>query len=82
MLSDAIYQNAQKITSLFTKAKEIQIEMGCDPEKCQVISNGIDYDAFSQIPLKEPDGWIDIGVAWVRLAQLRTSKPCCILSMN
>ena len=35
-----------------------------------VISNGIDYDAFSQIPLKEPDGWIDIG-AVVRLAQLR-----------
>ena len=73
MLSDAIYQNAEKITSLFTKAKEIQIEMGCDPEKCQVISNGIDYDAFSQIPLKEPDGWIDIG-AVVRLAPIKDIK--------
>lgn len=73
MLSDAIYQNAEKITSVFNKAKEIQIEMGCDPEKCQVISNGIDYDAFSQIPLKEPDGWIDIG-AVVRLAPIKDIK--------
>ena len=73
MLSDAIYQNADKITSLFTKAKEIQIDMGCDPAKCLVISNGIDYDAFSQIPLKEPDGWIDIG-AVVRLAPIKDIK--------
>ena len=51
----------------FTNAMHTQVSMGCDKDKCRVISNGIDYDRLSGIPLKEPDGWIDIG-AVVRLA--------------
>lgn len=38
-----------------------------------MISNGIDYDRLSGIPLKEPDGWIDIG-AVVRLAPIKDIK--------
>ena len=34
---------------------------------------GLTYDAFSQIPLKEPDGWIDIG-AVVRLGPIKDIK--------
>ena len=37
------------------------------------ISNGIDHDRLSGIPLKEPDGWIDIG-AVVRLAPIKDIK--------
>mgnify|MGYP006978703166 CR=1 FL=1 len=47
--------------------------MGCDKDKCRVISNGIDYGRLSGIPLKEPDGWIDIG-AVVRLAPIKDIK--------
>ena len=37
------------------------------------MKNGIDYDRLSQIPLKEEDGWIDIG-AVVRLAPIKDIK--------
>lgn len=71
-LSDAVYSKADCITSLFSKAREIQIDMGCDPEKCRVISNGIDYEAFSTIP-HEGDGFINIGAA-VRMAPIKDIK--------
>ena len=44
MLSDMIYQRAFRVTSLFTNAMHTQVSMGCDKDKCRVISNGIDYD--------------------------------------
>lgn len=73
LLSDAIYQEADQVTSLFTKAKSIQIEMGCDPKVCQVIPNGINYPVFSKIPAKTADQWVDIG-AVVRLAPIKDIK--------
>ncbi|KXU08986.1 GT4 family glycosyltransferase PelF [Streptococcus gallolyticus] len=73
MLSNLIYDKAERVTSLYTKAKFIQEEVGCDIEKCRVISNGIHYDRFSAIPLKEEDGWIDIG-AVVRIAPIKDIK--------
>ncbi|MBP2623650.1 GT4 family glycosyltransferase PelF [Streptococcus oricebi] len=73
VLSDAIYSRADRITSLFTKAREIQIDIGCEPYKCQVISNGIDFDGFSKIPLKKADGWVDIG-AIIRMAPIKDVK--------
>ncbi len=73
MLSDMIYQRAFRVTSLFTNAMRTQIQMGCVPEKCRVIENGIDYDRLSGIPLKEEDGWVDIG-AVVRLAPIKDIK--------
>ena len=54
MLSDAIYQNAEKIIASLTKARKFRLRWIVIREM-SVISNGIDYDAFSQIPLKEPD---------------------------
>lgn len=73
MLSNLIYSRANRVTSLYTKAKFIQEEVGCDIEKCQVISNGIHYERFSKIPLKEEDGWVDIG-AIVRIAPIKDIK--------
>ncbi|WP_273449641.1 GT4 family glycosyltransferase PelF [Streptococcus ferus] len=70
MLSDAVYSKADRITSLFSKARQIQIDIGCAPDKCQVISNGIDFETFSNIPLKKPDGWVDIG-AVIRMAPIK-----------
>ena len=73
MLSDLIYSRAFRVTSLYTRAMYIQIDMGCDPEKCRVVENGISYDKLSQIPLKEDDGMVDIG-AVVRLAPIKDIK--------
>lgn len=73
MLSDIIYRRAFKVTCLFTNAMLIQIQMGCDAKKCRVIENGIHYERLSQIPLKQEDGWVDIG-AVVRLAPIKDIK--------
>lgn len=73
MLSNLIYDRADRVTSLYTKAKFIQEEVGCSLDKCQVISNGIHYDRFAPIPLKKEDGWVDIG-AIVRIAPIKDIK--------
>lgn len=73
MLSAAVYDKADMITSLFANARRIQIEMGCRPEKCKVIPNGIHYERFCDIPLKKEDGFIDIG-AILRIAPIKDVK--------
>ena len=73
MLSDLIYDRAFRVTSLFTRAMYTQIDMGCAPEKCRVIENGISYERLCNIPLKEEDGIVDIG-AVVRLAPIKDIK--------
>ena len=73
MLSDIIYQRAFRVTSLFGRARQIQIELGCKPERCRVIANGVNFTALSKIPLKQPDGCTDIG-AVVRMAPIKDVK--------
>lgn len=73
MLSDLIYSRAFRVTSLFTRAMHTQIDMGCAPEKCRVVENGISYERLCDIPLKEDDGIVDIG-AVVRLAPIKDIK--------
>lgn len=73
MLSYLIYQRCFRITSLFDHARHTQIEMGCDPQICRVIANGINYDRLSAVPLKEEDGFVDIG-AVIRLAPIKDVK--------
>ena len=73
MLSDAIYKRAFRVTSLFGRASGTQIEMGCDPSICRVISNGVRFENFCDLPLKEDDGMIDIG-AVVRFAPIKDIK--------
>ena len=73
MLSSLAYDKAARITSLFTNARNIQADIGADPNKCLVIENGINYDRFQAIPIKEEDGWVDIG-AVVRLAPIKDIK--------
>ncbi|MBR4668760.1 MAG: GT4 family glycosyltransferase PelF [Butyrivibrio sp.] len=73
MLSDAVYKRAFYITCLFANANKIQIELGADPKRCRIIPNGIHYERFCDIPLKEDDGFVDIG-AVIRLAQIKDVK--------
>lgn len=73
MLSDAVYQQATAISSLFQRAMETQIELGATAEKCRVIGNGINYARFSQIPVKRENGTIDIA-AVIRIAAIKDVK--------
>ena len=73
MLSEQIYHRAWRITSLFGRARLIQIDMGAPADACQVIPNGIQYERFCDIPLKPDDGWVDIG-AVVRMAPIKDVK--------
>lgn len=73
LLSDLAYRKAFCITSLFTNAGRMQVDLGADREKCRVIENGIDYERFCRIPLKEEDGFVDIG-AVVRMAPIKDIK--------
>ncbi len=73
MLSDGAYERATRITSLFAGAMKTQIDMGCRPEKCSYIGNGIHYEKFSAIPPRKPDGYINIA-AIVRMAPIKDVK--------
>lgn len=73
MLSNACYGSAVAITSLFQGARSTQIDLGAEPSKCSVIPNGIDYERFSRVPAKEPDGMLDIG-APIRIAPIKDVK--------
>lgn len=73
MYSRFIYQTAHQVTSLFSRASLIQQELGCPPEKCTVIANGILYENFSSAKPKEENDWIDIG-AIVRIAPIKDIK--------
>ena len=61
MLSECAYDKASMVTSLYSDARKIQIEMGCDPDKCVFIGNGIHYERFKDIPMKQPSEHIDMG---------------------
>lgn len=74
-MSQVIYDRADKVISLFEHARELQIELGCPPEKTQVIHNGIEPSLFEGIPGKtdEDKGFVNIG-AFVRLAPIKDIK--------
>ncbi len=73
MLSMGAYDKALMVTSLFERASQLQVSMGCGADKCRYIVNGVHYDRFCSIPYKKPDGWTDIG-AVLRIAPIKDVK--------
>lgn len=73
MYGEYAYSSAKIVTSLFSRAKQIQEELGSQPERGRVISNGIILDNFVPIPAKQSDSFIDIG-AIVRFAPIKDIK--------
>ena len=61
-LSSCAYKNCDQVISLFEGAREIQIELGCDPNKTRVIPNGVDETKFESIPQKTDDSEINLGI--------------------
>lgn len=72
-MSNAGYEKATYVTSLFENAKNTQIILGCNPKKCVVIPNGIHYEQYAKMPEKEENGYIDIG-AFIRFSPIKDVK--------
>lgn len=73
-LSLLAYDTADIVTALYGHAKELQIELGCRPDKISVVPNGIAVENFEGIPLKEEnDQYINVG-AVLRVAPIKDVK--------
>lgn len=69
------YKRADLVTSLYEKARVLQIELGCPANKIMVTPNGIHVERFQNIPGKteEDQGYINIG-AVLRVAPIKDVK--------
>jgi glycosyltransferase involved in cell wall biosynthesis len=73
-LSKCAYVNANKVITLFGRNKEIEIELGCNENKIEIIPNGIDVGKYRNIPHKDAsDEYINIG-AIVRIVPIKDIK--------
>lgn len=74
-LSKAAYDQADMVTSLYRHAKELQIELGCPPEKTMVTPNGIHYERLADLPgiPPEQEGFFHIG-AILRVTPIKDIK--------
>jgi glycosyltransferase involved in cell wall biosynthesis len=73
MFARFAYKQAHRVTSLYPRAGLMQQDLGCPPEKSDVVRNGLQYETFASIPDKSEDGWIDIA-AIVRFAPIKDLK--------
>ena len=73
-MSQAVYDRAAVVTSLFEHARELQEDLGCPREKQVITPNGIDVTRFENIPQKdENEKYVDIG-AFVRVTPIKDIK--------
>ena len=74
-MSALVYRRADVVTSLYARARRLQIELGCPPEKARIIPNGIDAERLSRLPGKSPEeeGWVYVG-AILRVTPVKDVK--------
>ena len=74
-MSQLAYARADKVTALYSHARNLQIDLGCEPEKTVITPNGITVERFRNIPGKteEDFGYINIG-AIVRVTPIKDVK--------
>lgn len=74
-MSLAAYNAADVVTSLYDHARDLQIELGCPPEKTMVTPNGINTERLSDIAGKteEDEGYINVG-AVLRITPIKDVK--------
>ncbi len=74
-MSQVAYDRADLVTCLYGHAKELQIELGCSPDKIRITPNGIRTERFKDIPGKraEDEGHINVG-AVARVTAIKDIK--------
>jgi polysaccharide biosynthesis protein PelF len=77
LLSDCAYACADQVVTLFNYNKNVEIELGCPPEKIKVIHNGIDIERFAQtaraVELRQSPERINVG-AVIRVVPIKDIK--------
>jgi len=72
--SHCAYHYADRVTSLFENARQLQTEIGCPPEKTMVTPNGIRPERFENLARKSPeDTYINVG-AVLRVTPIKDVK--------
>lgn len=66
-----VYNNAERIISLFGKARDIQVELGADPSKTLVIPNGVNAKNFD---LEQKDNTGLIVASVLRIVPIKDVK--------
>ncbi len=70
-LSRYAYSHADKVVSLFDRNRKIQIGLGCEPEKIDIIPNGVRAERFADLPPKDdPKDRLNVG-AIVRVVPIK-----------
>lgn len=74
-MSRLAYERADLVTSLYEAARILQIELDCPEQKTMVTPNGIQVDAFQNLPGKteEDEGRINVG-AVLRVSPIKDVK--------
>lgn len=73
-LSQKAYDSSDLVISLYSRNKEIQIELGCDPDKISVIPNGVDFNGNKiDTGTGNIDGYVNIG-ALIRIVPIKDIK--------
>lgn len=74
-MSNLAYSSADLVTGLYERARTLQIELGCPPQKAVITPNGIDIDNYRDIPGKTEDdlNYINIG-AILRVTPIKDVK--------
>ena len=69
------YERADVVTSLYQRARDLQIELGCPKDKIRITPNGIDVDRRANLPGKseEEKKWIYAG-AVLRVTPIKDVK--------
>ena len=74
-LSVGAYRAADRIIALFETNRRIQIELGADPLYCEVISNGVNVEGFSNLPGKTAEEACRLNVgAVIRVTPIKDIK--------
>ena len=73
-MSTCAYNSADIIASLFAAARNLQVELGCPPEKTIVIPNGVIPNRFDDAPGKDADDtFINVGII-ARISPIKDIK--------
>lgn len=74
-MSKLAYQESSLVTSLFEQARQLQIELGCPPEKTAVTPNGIRVENLQNIARKQPEDEVKINIgAVLRVTPIKDVK--------
>lgn len=73
-VSRAAYTYSDKVISLFEKNKKLQIELGCNENKIEIVPNGVSLERFENIDTyKDKENIINVG-AIVRIVPIKDVK--------